>query len=372
MSRRTLLEGTQVSDMAWHVLSSTYFDFDRFARESKADSLPHHLLPQIAERLDAEVHQPDDAEPSAVDRLGAVVYAGPEHWRLARRVYGVLGDGDSVYTAGCDSGIPLALLCGLRRRPISFAIAFADPTRRRSRMLIEVLLRLSVRLTAIVTTEDQERKVREAFGDRLAAVHAIEGQTDCNFFRPPDESAHNEPAVVAGCGVEQRDYVTMAAALEGLPIAATVCFVSPNRTSKTRFTMPDPVPANMDFRHLEFLELRRLYQEADLVVLPLLENRYSAGLTTLFEAIACGAPVVVTASPGTIQTLIDDELVLGVPVGDPTAMQAAVRRILDDKPAAARRSAAARARILERFSAASFLDRLERVLTEHAYPVTQT
>ena len=355
--------------MAWHVLSSTSFDFDRFARESKADTLPHHLLPLIAERLDADIHQPDDAKPSLLDRLGGFVYAGPSHWRLARRVYGLLDDGDSVYTAGCDSGIPLALLCGLRRRPVSFAIAFADPTRRRSRVLIQILLLLSVRLTAIVTTEDQARQVREVFGARIGSVHAIEGQTDCNFFRPADEPVDNEPALVAGCGVEQRDYATMAAALEGLPVEATVCFVSPNRTAKTRFTMPDPVPANIDFRHLEFLELRRLYQEADLLVLPLLENRYSAGLTTLFEAIACGAPVVVTESPGTIQTLIDDELVLGVPVGDSTAMRAAIRQILDDPPAAARRTVDARARVLQRFSAASYLDRLERVLAEHEYPV---
>ncbi len=356
--------------MAWHVLSSTYFDFARFERDSQADVLPHHLLPKIADRLDAQIHQPDDDSRSLLDRIGALIYAAPQHWALARRVYPMLNAGDSVYTAGCDAGIPLALLCAIRRKPVSFAIAYADPTRPRAKVLSWILALLSLRLTAIVTTDYQEELVNQSFGRRIEGVRAIEGQTDCRFFRPADEVFENHPPLVASCGVEQRDYRTMGEALADADLEAKVCFASPNQTSKTRFTMPDPVPANFEFRHFEFLELRRLYQQADVVVVPLLKNRYSAGLTTLFETIACGTPVVVTESPGIVQRLIDEGLVLGAAPGDVSALRAAVDKTLGDADAAALRADQARAAIVERYSAESYLDRLETVLTGRAEPVS--
>ncbi|MGI9597676.1 MAG: glycosyltransferase [Acidimicrobiales bacterium] len=356
--------------MAWHVLSSTYFDFERFDRESKADTLPHHLLPKIADRLGAEIHQPEQAMGSLLDRIGSVLYSEPEHWAQARRVYPLLEDGDSVYTAGCDAGIPLALICAVRRRPVSFAIAFADPTRLRPKLVGWLLVLLSLKLTVIVTTDHQERLVKRSFGRHVHSVRATEGQTDCKFFRPGDERRENDPPLVASCGVEQRDYRTMATALADVDVEAKVCFVSPNRTTKTRYTLPDPVPANFEFRHFEFLELRELYQQADIVVVPLIENRYSAGLTTLFEAIACGTPIVVTESPGIVQGLIEEGLILGVPPGDEVAMKAAVEGILADRPVATRRAEAARAAIMERYSAGSYLDLLESILTGQPHPVT--
>ncbi len=350
--------------MGWHVLSSTYFDFERFERESKADTLPHHLLPKIADRLDAEIHQPRAGSEGIVDRLLAKIYGRPEHWSLARRMLGVVGDGDAVYTAGCDTGVPLALLCALRRRKVSFAINFADPARTRSKVLGWLLAMSSIRMIAFVTTEYQAGLLNRSFGRKLDGVHVVEGQTDCNFFRPPPERPKNAPPLVASCGVERRDYRTMAEALEDLPIEAIVCFASPNQTSKTKHTLPARTPDNFTFEPLEFLELRDLYQRADLLVLPLLENRYSAGLTTLFEAIACGAPVVVSESPGIIQRLIDEGCVIGVPPGDHDRMRDAVKEMLDDPAAATARAASARQVILDRYSAESFLDLLDGILID--------
>lgn len=348
--------------MGWHVLSSTYFDFDRFARESKADTLPTHLLPKIAARLGAEIHQPNPGEGSLLDRMATVIYGEKHHWAQARRVYKKLNDGDSVYAAGCDAGVPLAVLCAVRRRKVSFAIAFADTGRLRTRVVGRLLAALSLQLIAVVTTDYQARILNRSFGRRIQGVHAIEGQTDCEFFRPLPEPVVNEPRLVASCGAERRDYDTLARALGGLDLHVTVCFASPNLTSKTRYTMPEVVPENFDFEPLEFVELRNLYQRADVLVLPLLENRYSAGLTTLFEAIACGLPVVATRSPGIIDRLIDDDLMLGADAGDDAAIKAAVERILADPTAARARADEARRVVLEQYSSASFLDHLEEIL----------
>jgi hypothetical protein len=348
--------------LAWHVLSSTHFDLDRFARESAADNLPEHLLPRVVERLDATLHMPGSPSSSLLDRIGAYLYAASQNWALARKVLPQLADGDSVYSSGCDAGVPLAVLCGLRRRKVSFAIAFADPTRARAKAFgwFAVLIRL--RLVAIVTTTHQVEHAMASFGRHIDGVHALEGQTDCSFFRPPETRTVNDPPLVASCGVERRDYQTLAAALTGLDVRGEVCFESPNRTAKTRFTLPDPIPDSIEFRRYEFAELRTLYQRADVVVLPLLENRYSAGLTALFEAVACGTPVIVTRSPGTIDNLIDEGLLIGVPPGDPEALSVAVKLVLADPEASLSRAAAARNKILTSYSAARFLDRLEGIL----------
>ncbi len=355
--------------MGWHVLSSTHFDFERFARESEADNLPQHLLPMIAGRLGAEIHQPDPGDITRFDKLGSLIYGMPEHWALARKIAGRLEHGDAVYAAGCDIGIPVALLAGLRRRKVRFAIAFIHPDRTRTKILGWLLSLLSITVTALVTTHDQAADLRRSFGRRLEGVHAIHGQTDCVFFRPARERIPNNPPLIASCGVERRDYQTMGKALDGFDVEAVVCFASPNKTAKTRFTMPDPVPDNFAFEPLEFAELRNLYQEADLLVLPLLQNKYSAGLTTLFEAIACGAPVIVSETPGMIQELIDEGLLVGVPPGDHLALRAAVRQALANPEMAADRADRARKVVLDRYSANSYLDLIEGILTDGGAPL---
>jgi glycosyltransferase involved in cell wall biosynthesis len=358
--------------MAWHVLSSTKFDFDRFARQNDADQLPAHLLPRIAERMGAEIHQPDDdlGAGGLLDRLGALVYGRPGHWVQARRTLPMLRDGDLVYSSGDDAALPLALLARLARRRVSFAVAYADVTRRRTRVLTWLLLAARCRLMAVVTTVHQAEAAQARFGRRLSAIEPVLGQTDHRFFRPADgPKHHNRPPLVAACGVEQRDYATLARGLAEADVAVEVCFASPNRSSRTRYTAPDPLPENFRFDTHDFVQLRELYRRADVVVLPLLDNEYSAGLTALFEAVACGAPVVATRSPGIIDELIDDELIVGVPVGDPDGWFRAVKSVLGDPDGAANRATSARRLVLDRYSADAFLERLAGFLNAFAASV---
>lgn len=349
--------------MAWHVVASGYFDFDRFARESAADRMPMHLLPHLAERLEAPIHQPETGgSPSIFDRVASRLYGQPKHWELARRVLPELRPGDSVYAAGCDGGLPLALLCALRRRRVSFAITFTTLDRRRARLIGWMLVLAGVRLLVSVAAPHQAERARRSFGRRAVGIHMNSAQTDTDFFRPPESRPTNDPPLVASCGVEQRDYRTLAEALGAAEVKMEICYASPNLTTKTPQSLPDPIPANMLLHRLEFDELRRLYQRAEVMVVPLCDNRYSAGLTSLLEAVACGAPVVATSSPGVIDDLVADGLIIGVPMGDAGAIRAAVDEIIDQPERARSRAAKARQVLLERYSAASYLDDLERAL----------
>lgn len=81
-----------------------------------------------------------------------------------------------------------------------------------------------------------------------------------------------------------------------------------------------------------------LYAAADVVVLP---SRWEARSLTAQEAMRAGRPLV-AADVGGLRELVGDGAVL-VPPGDPQALGAAVRRLLDDPAAAAALAARARA-----------------------------
>ncbi len=359
----------------WHILATSPVDFEKFRSESAADRMPRHLLLVMAEKLGAELSVPNPEHVTTRDRLLARIYGRPHHWEMARRVFPKLNDGDGVFTTGCDSGVPLALMCILRRRKVSFAISFIDPSRTRTRFMGWILATMLKKLLVLVTLDEQAEGVRRSFGRRASGVSTLHYTTDCDFFRPaadPSAKSERERALVAGCGTEQRDYYTLGEALAPMDLDGKVCFVSPNFSSKTRYTMPNPVPANMEFRHFEFDELRTLYQTADVMVVPVLENRSSAGLTAMFEAIACECPVIITETPGIINDLIDADLVIGVRVESVSDLRQAIKVALTETTEANERARRARRHLVKHYSTTEFLSHLELLLHQLIEPDTAT
>ncbi len=95
-------------------------------------------------------------------------------------------------------------------------------------------------------------------------------------------------------------------------------------------------------------ELARLYGEAEVAVVPSLYEGFSL---PAIEAMACGRAVVATtggALPEVVGT--DGETALLVTPDDPEALAAAIRRLLDDPELRARLGAAARERVMHRFT----------------------
>lgn len=349
----------------WHVLASSPVDFERFVTESSADRLPRHLLAVVADDLGAHLVSPDPGRASRLDRVLSRVYGQPMHWAMARQLAGELRDGDGVFTTGSDSGIPVGLLSVLRRRKVSFAIGFADPTQWRTRLLGWVLaILLRKRLAIFVNIEGHRQLVARGFGRVAGSVTSLGYTTDTEFFRPPTGARPTRSRMlVAGSGTEMRDYDTLADATRGLDVDVKICFVSPNLNDRTRYTVPDPVPANMELRHYSFAELRALYQEADAIVIPLLDERLSAGLTALFEAIACECPAIMTTSPGLIEGLADDDLVIAVGARSADDIQRALKDISADPATAAVRARRARQHLLAHHSTDQLLARIGAILT---------
>lgn len=104
-----------------------------------------------------------------------------------------------------------------------------------------------------------------------------------------------------------------------------------------------------------------LVAQGDLFVLPSLEEPFGR---VLIEAMAMGKAVVATAAGGVPEIVVEGETGLLVPPGDPEALAAAVRALLDDAPRGARLGAAGRRRAETVFSLAGHVAAVERVYGE--------
>jgi len=94
-------------------------------------------------------------------------------------------------------------------------------------------------------------------------------------------------------------------------------------------------------------DVRPFYALADVLALP---SHSEGSPNVLLEAMAAGVPVAATRVGGVPEIAEDGESALLVPARDPSAMAAALRRLLTDTPLAARLSESARERVLTEFS----------------------
>lgn len=132
-------------------------------------------------------------------------------------------------------------------------------------------------------------------------VHFIYNTVDQRFFRPI--KAETEPYLLA-VGQEQRDYMTLLRALAGTGLKLIVVASSPWSTSQIEI---DKIGEVQVLSHIPYQELRSLYARARLVVVPLHEVDYAAGVSVLLEAMAMAKPVVISRTAGISDYVVPDE-----------------------------------------------------------------
>jgi glycosyltransferase involved in cell wall biosynthesis len=236
------------------------------------------------------------------------------------------------------------------------------PSGPRVRVLGALISRAKTRVMVVVTSKEKVHQAERVFGGRRGPIYLAEEQTDTEFFRPAAERDERSRPLIVSCGLEQRDCVTLAGAIEGLDVDSKICAASPNYADKTRVAIPDVLPDNVEMRLFDFSELRVLYQQADITVLTVLPNDYAAGSTSLLEAVACGSPVIMTQGVGTPQEFIDDGLIVGVPATDVDGLRNAIVEVLADREAASGRSERARERVLSAHSKHGYIEGLNTAL----------
>jgi glycosyltransferase involved in cell wall biosynthesis len=161
-------------------------------------------------------------------------------------------------------------------------------------------------------------------------IIACKGWVDTKFFATRGDFPTTTASYSFSCGTEQRNYPLLADCAKFSPwnfkVQATGFF------AETNAVLASP-PKNMSVsgEKVSFRDLRDLYAAAAVVVVPLYESSYAAGLTCILEAMSCGKPVVATDTVGLEGLIEPGRSGLLVPANDPKALAAAVDRLMSDK-----------------------------------------
>jgi glycosyltransferase involved in cell wall biosynthesis len=131
----------------------------------------------------------------------------------------------------------------------------------------------------------------------------------------------------------------LVAAVRGLDADVVIAAASP--WSKREDTSAGiDIPPNVTVRACDQFELRQLYADATLVVVPLQETDFQAGITTILEAMSMGRALVCTRTTGQTDTIVEGASGRYVPIGDPGALRAAIQALLANPEETARLAAA--------------------------------
>ena len=181
-------------------------------------------------------------------------------------------------------------------------------------------------------------------------IDVIGYAVDDNFYHPKFNTGGDH--ILSVGDDTARDYSTLITAVKDLKAAVVL------KTAAIPSIQQAPKTAIRIIRaRLSFLELRALYASAIAVVIPLRPSDHPSGITSLFEAMAMGKPIIASDVPMVRGYIVANETGIIVPVGDVVKMRQAIDFLLA-RPDEQRRLGQNARRYLEaNLSMVSFADR---------------
>ncbi|HEY5958269.1 MAG TPA: glycosyltransferase family 4 protein [Polyangiaceae bacterium] len=186
----------------------------------------------------------------------------------------------------------------------------------------------------------------------------IADKVDERFYRPI--STQDEGYVIA-VGQEQRDYVTLVRALQDTDIRIVIIASSPWATRKV---VPEGGDKTTVLSNVTFTRLRDLYAAARLVVVPVNDVDYAAGVNALLEGMAMARPIVCSDTLGLRGYAENGVTADLVRPGDAGAMRDAVMRLWNDPSRRSSLACAGRAAVEATMTFDHYVDNLARIARE--------
>jgi glycosyltransferase involved in cell wall biosynthesis len=318
--------------MNYHIPLDFTSNLEKLDSLAKTGECPSQFMWKVAQYLGAKIHQPDLSQILPIDKTLSTIIGNPSHWALARQLSSQIQTGDVIFCNKEQIGIPVAALCSssnVRPKIVMFSYKINRPRGYLALKLFKAAEKIDLFLTY---TPSETKFLRQYLGLPKNRVCQISSQPpiDTSFFTPGQVSYNKTRPLIASGGWEQRDYKTLAIAVQDLDVDVKVSALSPSRNISTE-SFYKVIPSNMSFGFYDWCDLLQLYRDSDLVVIPLFKNKYEAGLTTLFEALACKKPVIISrSSPEIVSQLIDSGIVTGFNPGDSHGLKEAIIKVLNE------------------------------------------
>jgi glycosyltransferase involved in cell wall biosynthesis len=222
---------------------------------------------------------------------------------------------DAVLTDGEQIGLPLALLLKRAQARVPL-VTIGHRLSTRKKLPFFRVLKVQTHVSRVILhSRCQYGFATEQLGFRPDQISLVPYQVDTNFWSRPAPLQTREERLVVSAGLEHRDYPTLFKAVAG--VDARVVIGAASHWSKCRSNARSaPRPPNVEIDSFDYRALRELYARAAIVVVPLEDVDFQAGVTTILEAMAMGKAVITTHAVGQTDVVEDPRaMTRGAPSG---------------------------------------------------------
>ncbi len=296
--------------------------------DALAEKAPRSDVWMLGQQLNATFKTPSSDSVLSLDRLRSYLIGVPEFWQFARTLSSQLGKDDCIFCEGEDLGIPLANIFGSKPNRPKIAVHIHNSDRPRAKLAMKLFKSAHLIDLFMVHSRAQSDFLENYLNLPKSKLCLFQYPVDCNFFKPGLASGNKVRPIIASVGLEMRDYRLLAQATENLDLDVKIAGFSQFRSGLPQ-NFPKTMPANMSNQFYDPLELLQLYRDADLVAVCLQPSNWSAGVTALLEAMACGRPIVVTRTEGMAEYIQDPDALKVVEPGDAEGLQQAIIHLLN-------------------------------------------
>jgi len=242
-------------------------------------------------------------------------------------------------------GKPYVARCGYL--PSYFLAQERAPLRRRLRNWGEEFFSFHAAHTICLPSQSEIRYLRRRYGVNIRKARVCPNWVDTDFFSPDPSQKNPRLVCFVGRFEAQKDPLLVVEALRDLPDVELLMIGG----GRLRAQLEAKIRAyGIRARVLDRVsndDLPAHYRRAALYLFP---TRYEGGSPkTLFEAMACGVPVVSTDGFGVDDAFVDGLHGVKVRVGDVAGLRAGVQKLLDTPELAAQMGAQARQHVVENY-----------------------
>lgn len=330
------------------------------------DIYPRTDFFELSKKLNAEILSYDDvANGSGLTAVVRTLFGLPA--ALALEGFQRRGGRDLVFTTNEAVGIPFAILTKLAGGPKQHLMVTHRLTPPKKALVWKALGLQSEVSTLFVYSAAQKRVAIDDLDTDPAKVVQIPFMADQSFFRPMPHIA--EKNQICAVGLEWRDYPTLIDAARQLDCEVKIAAGSLWSTGKNE-AEGQSTPPNVDVRMYKYPDLRRLYAESKIVVIPLYETDFQAGITSILEAMAMGKPVIVTKTAGQTDTIVDGVTGIYVRPRDAADLRDRIRHLLNDGAERRRLGEAGRHAFLNGFTLDHLVERISAIANGGNGPVS--
>ena len=268
---------------------------------------------------------------------------------------------DLVFTMSERSGIPFA---GLRRLLPSrkpFVTMFQSWSERQEFVITKLNLFSTMDAIAVHCRSMKNHLI--SLGAPENRIHILPYTTDQRFFTPLSNVAQSSGLIIAAGETRSRDYRTLISAVENLPVKLVAAASGPWYAREKNHNLHVNLPENVQLvKHLPRRELRKLYAQANFIAVPVYDQIFSAGVTSILEAGCMERAVIVTRSRGILDFVVDGETGILVEPGNAQAMREAICYLVSRPEEARRMGKNARARIEAQFTLENYVEKMVQLL----------